>query len=320
VPDAIEDVRVSAMSERGVFAVDRGIWDHDLLSDSEPFSRREAWLWLLSEAAWKPHKRRIMGRPIDLGRGQYAGSLRFIASKWRWSEPRTRRFLAALISAEMIDANSDAGVTVVTICNYDEYQRVSLPTDAIREIDGGAEATQQRRKVEDMEDKEEETTSLRSVVAPTPPVKMKRTRARTALPDDWSPDERDRGYAVSSGFDAPATAKLGCGFANYHRSRGNLMADWHAAWRTWIDNEVKYAGGRNGNGSSQNRADTPAGRASSREADILAAVGRGAMRVLENGHAARSVGPVSANPGTAERNDPERDAAWADYQSRVGHR
>jgi hypothetical protein len=143
------------MSERGVFAVDRGIWDHDVLSGSEPFSRREAWLWLLSEAAWRPHKRRIVGRPIQLRRGQYAGSLRFIASKWRWTEPRVRRFLASLISAEMIDAKTDAGVTVLTICKYDEYQRVSLPTDAREETDVDAGATQERRKVEDKEYKEQ---------------------------------------------------------------------------------------------------------------------------------------------------------------------
>jgi len=142
------------MSERGVFAVDRGIWDHDVLVSSDPFSRREAWLWLLSEAAWKPHRRRLAGKPIEVGRGQVAASLRFIASKWRWSEPRVRRFLAALISDEMIDAKTDAGVTVITICKYDQYQRVSLPADATSESDDDAGATQERRKVEDKEYKE----------------------------------------------------------------------------------------------------------------------------------------------------------------------
>lgn len=150
------------MSERGVFAIDRGAWEHDFLADDQPFSRREAWFWLVSEAAWKPHRRRIMGRPIDLVRGQFVGSLRFIASKWRWSEPRVRRFLSGLISEGMVDAKTDAGVTVITICNYDKYQRVSLPSDAMRESDVDAGATQERRKVEDKEYKEDNTSSLRS--------------------------------------------------------------------------------------------------------------------------------------------------------------
>lgn len=150
------------MSERGVFAVDRGIWEHDVLAENLPFSRREAWLWLVSEAAWKPHKRRIIGRTIELARGQYVGSLRFIASKWQWNETRVRRFLAALISSEMVDAKTDAGVTILTICKYDDYQRVSLPDDAMRKEDADAPPTQERRKVEDKEDKELDDADVRA--------------------------------------------------------------------------------------------------------------------------------------------------------------
>lgn len=142
------------VSERGVFAVDRGIWDHDLLADSGPLSRREAWLWLISEAAWKPHRRRLAGKTVEVGRGQIAASLRFIASKWRWSEPRVRRFLSALKNERMIDAKTDAGISLITICKYDDYQRVSLPDDATNDSGSDAGATQERRKVEGKEDKE----------------------------------------------------------------------------------------------------------------------------------------------------------------------
>ncbi len=143
------------MSERGVFAVDRGIWDHDVLVDDQPFSRREAWLWLLSEAAWKPHRRRLAGRSVELDRGQCAGSLRFIAAKWRWTESRVRRFLDLLKSERMIDAATDAGVTVITISKYDRYQRVSLPNDAAIASLPDAAPTQERHKVEGTEHKED---------------------------------------------------------------------------------------------------------------------------------------------------------------------
>jgi hypothetical protein len=143
------------MSERGVFAVDRGIWDHDVLSDNRPFSRREVWLWLLSEAAWKPHRRRVAGRPIGLNRGQLVASLRFMAEKWRWSEPRVRRFLNVLKNERMIDLVTDAGITIITICKYDKYQRVSLPDDATIGSIPDAAPTQHRRKVEGIEHKED---------------------------------------------------------------------------------------------------------------------------------------------------------------------
>lgn len=154
------------MSERGVFAVDRGIWDHDVLAENEPFSRREAWLWLLSEAAWKPHKVRRVGRSIELNRGQLAHSVRFIGSQWRWHETRVRRFLAALKAEEMVDAKTDAAVTVVTICKYAEYQRVSLPNDAATEVIPDAPPTQERRKVEDREYKEDSEANASGANAP----------------------------------------------------------------------------------------------------------------------------------------------------------
>jgi hypothetical protein len=143
------------MSERGVFAVDRGIWDHHVLSDNRPFSRREVWLWLLSNAAWKSHRRRVAGRSVELNRGQVLASLRFMADNWDWSEPRVRRFLALLEQERMIDVATDAGITVITVCKYDKYQRVSLPDDATIGPMRDAAATQQRRKVEDIEHKED---------------------------------------------------------------------------------------------------------------------------------------------------------------------
>lgn len=139
------------MSERGVFAVDRGIFDHPTLDDGEPFSRREAWLWMVSEAEWQPRKRKRGGVVVSLKRGQLAHSLRFMAAAWKWSEVKVRRFLAALKSDAMIDAQTDAGVTLVTICKYNEYQRVSLPDDAESGAVSDAEATQDRRKLEDRE-------------------------------------------------------------------------------------------------------------------------------------------------------------------------
>ena len=264
------------MSERGVFAVDRGIWEHDLLSDSEPFSRREAWLWLVSEAAWKPHRRRIMGRPIDLARGQLVGSTRYIASKWRWSEPKVRRFLAALISEEMIDANTDAGVSVITICKYDEYQRVSLPADAVRKTDGDAGATQERRKVEDRESREEKP-SLRSG-----------SRARgSRLPAEWQPSEAGREFAQS--LLGSRVAEEIAKFCDYwHSSAGPnaVKLDWDAAWRNWCrkaatDNRPR-AGPAAGRKSASDACDDLLDKLNDldRHSEIRGAAGQTVVRLL----------------------------------------
>lgn len=148
------------MSERGVFGVDRGVFEHDKLRDDKaPFSKVEAWLWLIAAAAWRDHRRRVSGRNFDLKRGQLVASTRYMAERWRWTEARVRRFLDLLKTDAggdaMIDARSDAGVTVITIRKYNQYQRVSLPGDAPSDAGAtppsDAAATQQRRNKEDRE-------------------------------------------------------------------------------------------------------------------------------------------------------------------------
>lgn len=118
------------MSERGVFAVDRGLWDHPIF-DKEPFTEREAWLWLISEAAWKPRPWRTEGQIIELQRGQLCHSVRYMADVWQWSKSRVDRYLSRLEKAQMIGTIAGqwygTKTSVLSICNYDDFQRVAMP-------------------------------------------------------------------------------------------------------------------------------------------------------------------------------------------------
>src|SRR5262245_47884423 len=46
----------SPMTERGTFVLDRGWFDHPAFKD-EPYTEREAWAWMISNAAYLPHSR-----------------------------------------------------------------------------------------------------------------------------------------------------------------------------------------------------------------------------------------------------------------------
>jgi cell division protein FtsB len=138
------------MNERGTFVLDRGWFDHPVFK-KERYTQREAWAWLIAQAAYLRHPRRFGAVQVVLERGQAANSLRFMAEKWQWKEPRVRRFLSRLKSNAMIDVITDAGVTVVTVRNYDRYQRVPAKFDASIDTRTGAAATQQRRKEEERE-------------------------------------------------------------------------------------------------------------------------------------------------------------------------
>ena len=105
----------------GYVAISRSLWsDPDF--DDGPMSQREAWIWLIAEAAWKPHKVRRNNAIIELQRGQVAHSIRFIAEAWGWHRARVERFLKALKNRDMIETATETSVSVITICNYDKYQ------------------------------------------------------------------------------------------------------------------------------------------------------------------------------------------------------
>lgn len=144
------------MSERGVFAVDRGIWEHDAFRD-QPFTDREAWMWMVGEAAFKTRTRNIGGKVVDLGRGQLVASVRFLAERWQWSKSAVDRFLDRLKKRDMIETNSGTGILVITVCKYEEYQRVSLPAGTQDGTQDGTAAGQQRDKRENTKNTKEES-------------------------------------------------------------------------------------------------------------------------------------------------------------------
>lgn len=154
------------MGERGVVGMDRGVFEHELLK-GEPYTRVQAWLWLVAEAAWKPRRSRVAGTWIELDRAQLAHSLGHMAEKWQWTVKRVRYFLARLVDDGMVEVGQKKGtgrgiaVTVLTICNYDEYQKVALPKGTVEGTPGASQGQQPK------EGKEEEEREGRSRASST---------------------------------------------------------------------------------------------------------------------------------------------------------
>lgn len=102
-------------------AISRDIWNDPDFPD-EPMSQREAFMWLVAEAAWKPRKVRRANAVISLQRGELAHSIRFMAEAWGWHRARVERFLKVLKNRDSIETRTETGVTVITICKYDKFQ------------------------------------------------------------------------------------------------------------------------------------------------------------------------------------------------------
>ena len=69
---------------------------------------------------------------------------------------------------------------------------------------------------------------------PTPVVNIAGSaKRRTQLPGDFAPSEAGKRLADEKGLSLAAELQR---FSDYHAGKGSVMADWQAAWRTWVGN------------------------------------------------------------------------------------
>lgn len=101
-----------------------------------------AFAWMIAKAQWKPTRVRYKGRGITLERGQLAISQRDMAHDLDRDKSWIERLWKRLKHEAMIEVTSEAGVAVITVCNYDEYQPAGLTREALGEALREADARQ----------------------------------------------------------------------------------------------------------------------------------------------------------------------------------
>ncbi len=205
--------------------VQADILDHPLFANSER-SESDAWLWLITNAAWSPTHHRIGNDVVPVPVGSVFVTLRGLAKEWNWkSEKRVRTFLRVLENHEMIVTKTDAGKTQVTICNYSKYQESGRTQDAERTQDGRTKYTNTPN-----------TSSLRSDVTAQAPAKAKRG---SRLPDDFIADISE---AIRLGLSEQDAHREADKFRDYwHGQPGQrgVKLDWLATWRNWCRSAVE---------------------------------------------------------------------------------
>jgi hypothetical protein len=114
---------------RGYVLIARGILNHPRFKPQGPYTRAEAWLWLIEAAAFKDRfvpvlagRQRIM---VPIARGELSHSVRYLAKAWQWSINRVLRFLSELQTDQSIETRTETGQTVISLCNYETYQAPS---------------------------------------------------------------------------------------------------------------------------------------------------------------------------------------------------
>jgi hypothetical protein len=103
-----------------------------------------AFAWMVLRAAWRPARVRYKERILPLARGQLSVSQRDMARAIDRDKAWVERLWKRLKSEAMMTVDVEAGVTVITICNYSEYQFDAADREAVDEADGEAGARQGR--------------------------------------------------------------------------------------------------------------------------------------------------------------------------------
>lgn len=103
--------------------ISRKLFEHQFWSEERIYSKAEAWIDLIQSARFEASKTYVGNKVVIVKRGEFAASLRFLASRWKWGKTKVEGFLKLLEADGMIVKRTDdkTGQTIIIICNYDRY-------------------------------------------------------------------------------------------------------------------------------------------------------------------------------------------------------
>jgi hypothetical protein len=125
----------------GYLNIDRKLFNHFLWTERRSFSKFEAWIDLIQLVSYDDNNSEIInGTHIKWGRGQFPVSYSFLADRWLWSTNRVRGYIRLLKNNKQIDTKSTNVITILTLCNYEQYNTVpQAKRQAKRQADGQPE-------------------------------------------------------------------------------------------------------------------------------------------------------------------------------------
>lgn len=105
----------------GFVPLSRRFFEHAFWQEGRAFSKAEAWVDLIQMAGFRDYEKLIGLQLIRVERGWIVASERFLSLRWKWSRTKVRDFLALLQQAKMVTLKKDQGISIITLCNFEQY-------------------------------------------------------------------------------------------------------------------------------------------------------------------------------------------------------
>lgn len=225
-------LQMNKLDNKGWIKLHRKISDNPLWL-SEKFTRGQAWIDLILLANYADSYFWKRGIKTEVKRGQVAISEVGYADRWGWSRNKVRKFLSELEAEHQIKQQKSNVTLIVTIINYDEYQKKEQQTE--HQIEQQIEHQTEQQKDTSKEEKEYKEDKNKNIGSPFPfRKKVKDLGVEDCYLNDWmkarskkraSNTETAFNLLVSqinqSGFSANECIKFSA-----ERSYSGFKADW----------------------------------------------------------------------------------------------
>lgn len=193
----------------GWFSIRRSLLSSPLWL-SERFTRAQAWIDLIGLANHSEGFIRVRESRVPILRGQLGWSQVTLASRWDWSRNRVRSFLNELEEEGKIEQQNNSLTTIISIVNYDHYQKIEQREDN--------EITTERQRSDTNNNKNKENN-----------LKNEKEKFIPPSPNDVFD------FFLEIGSDREEAHK----FIDHYTSNGwkvglNKMQDWEATARNWL--------------------------------------------------------------------------------------
>mgnify|MGYP003144147242 CR=1 FL=1 len=106
----------------GWVSLHRKVFENPIIKPKKPYSKFEAWCWLIIRANHSDNKFVLGNEIIKAKAGEVITSQKKLAAQFGWGNTKVRNFLKLLESDSMIVIKTTSKTTCLTICNYLTYQ------------------------------------------------------------------------------------------------------------------------------------------------------------------------------------------------------
>lgn len=188
------------------------------------------WVHLLFKANHKDTEVFIGLNKIPIKRGQFITSRQHLSVESGIEQSKIERILNMLKTEHQIEQQSFNKFRMITITNWDKYQISEQQNE--QQMNNKRTANEQQMNT-DNNDNNVKNDKNKILLPPT-------AKRKCIIPDDFILSDKMKEYAHQKGIVNGKCEELFEAFFDWHKAKGDLMADWVAAWRTWVRNDIKY--------------------------------------------------------------------------------